>query len=319
MTTVSIIICTRNRAQSLGHTLRSIAGCTVPGDVTAELLVIDNGSTDTTRDVVRRTDAGKLSLRYVFEPKAGLCNARNRALSECAGSVMLFTDDDIHPPVDWIEGMCRPIFSGEADAVAGAVHFPADYAGFFEHDPLRSRRGWFASTEGIDPEHPYRMVGANMAIRRSVAAYLGGFDTELGAGALGFGEETLFSRRLIDEGFRLAGAFDVSVEHIFDRNRATPQQMLAVAERMGRSEGYLAHHWHQYVGPELKDVIRARAGLVIRRLLHPGSWWNRSAREWEVSRTERVALLEMRYTLRHQPPKYRRTARKDADLVPVHA
>jgi glycosyltransferase involved in cell wall biosynthesis len=50
-TVVSIIICTRNRADSLRETLASIGRCDVPADLPAELLVIDNGSTDHAREV----------------------------------------------------------------------------------------------------------------------------------------------------------------------------------------------------------------------------------------------------------------------------
>jgi glucosyl-dolichyl phosphate glucuronosyltransferase len=68
---VSIIICTRNRAESLLQTLESIGQCEIPADMPAELLVVDNGSVDHTREVVEQTALPNMRVRYVLEPKKG--------------------------------------------------------------------------------------------------------------------------------------------------------------------------------------------------------------------------------------------------------
>src|SRR6478752_3643594 len=125
--TVSIIICTRNRADSLKFTLESIGRMTVPIEWNAELLVVDNGSTDHTSTVVSEARLNNVTLRYLSEPTPGQCHARNAGLRAAAGKVILFTDDDIRVPSNWVAAMCGPILSGEADAVAGAVVFPAEY------------------------------------------------------------------------------------------------------------------------------------------------------------------------------------------------
>ena len=84
----------------------------VPKDKKIELLLVDNGSVDHTPRVFREAGLTKLDLRYVFEPKPGQSQARNCGLRESTGEIILFTDDDIQVPVDWIAGMCRPILQG---------------------------------------------------------------------------------------------------------------------------------------------------------------------------------------------------------------
>ena len=95
---VSIIICTRNRAESLREALAAIGRCEVPRDLPAELLVVDNGSTDDTRQVVESTRLANMPVRYAIETRPGKGYAYNRALAETTGQVLLFTDDDVVRP-----------------------------------------------------------------------------------------------------------------------------------------------------------------------------------------------------------------------------
>jgi glycosyltransferase involved in cell wall biosynthesis len=298
---ISIIICTRNRAESLRQTLRSLAACAVPADLTAELLVIDNGSTDGTREIVSGAKVPRLSLRYVAEPRPGQCHARNSGLAHSAGDVILFTDDDVRPPVDWIEGMCRPILNGEADAVAGGVVFPPGLRMPGDGDP-----GWMASTEAIDPVCPNRFVGANMAFHSRVLDRVPAFDVELGPGALGFTDETLFSWQLAEAGYRIAGRLDVPVEHHFDPSRLSREALLATAAGMGRSEAYVDYHWAHNERPDgLILKLRARAGLFARRLLR---WQNCYRRQcvmwWELKRVRATAYLAHLAHERKRPRNY---------------
>ena len=87
----------------------------------AELLVIDNGSTDDTKVVVERSRFTNMTLRYVQEPRIGQCYARNTGLGEARGDLIIFTDDDVRVPVDWIISLAAPILSGRQDFVSGSV------------------------------------------------------------------------------------------------------------------------------------------------------------------------------------------------------
>ena len=303
---VTVIICTRNRADSLRETLASIGRCAVPPDIAAELLVLDNGSTDHTAQVVREAALTHLPVRRVEEPAPGLSRARNAALRATSADMVLFTDDDVRVPVDWIEGMCRPIFSGAGDAVIGRVRFPPHYRPLLEREPFRSKGGWFASNEtGGDLSGSKNMVGANMAFSRRVIETLGGFDPDLGAGALGFYEESIFSWRLVEAGLRLVPVPDISVEHHFDLSRLTRRTLLGLAERMGRSEAYVNHHWHH--DPTKADpakVRRARLLLLLERLLKPWIFFTGQVPLPEIQRVQTLAYWQHYARLDGTPRKY---------------
>ena len=303
---MTVIICTRNRADSLRETLASIGRCAVPPDIAAELLVLDNGSTDHTAQVVREAALTNLPVRRVEEPAPGLSRARNAALRATSADMVLFTDDDVRVPVDWIEAMCRPMLAAAADAVLGGVRFPAHYEPLLSREPFRSKRGWFASNDsGGDLSGSKNMVGANMAFNRRVIETLGGFDPELGAGALGFYEESIFTWRLVEAGLRLVPVPDISVEHHFDLSRLTRRTLLGLAERMGRSEAYVNHHWsHDPTKADPARERRARLLLLLERVRRPWAFFTKYVPLPELQRVQTLAYWRQYARLAGTPRKY---------------
>jgi glycosyltransferase involved in cell wall biosynthesis len=302
---ISIIVCTANRAESLEMTLRSISQTAVPHDVEVELLVIDNGSSDSTAKVTEAEWLSHLHARCVFEPKPGKGYACNRALAEAKGEVLLWTDDDVRVPHDWIEPMCRPILDGQTDAMAGGVKFPDHIQAALVSSALRSRQGWVASTFEIDPTQPARMVGANMAFHRRVLQKVPMFDVELGPGALGFKDETLFSKQLLAAGFKISGALHVNVDHHFDVGRLGDEAVLEIARKMGRSHGFVFYHWeHQTSHIALLRYWWSRTRLKWELLRRRLSASNRSPSDAEIRLTEHIAFHQEYLHQSQRPRKY---------------
>ena len=129
----------------------------------------------------------------------------------------------------------------------------------------------------------------------------------LGAGALGFYEESVFGWRLIEAGFRLAAALEVSVEHHFDLSRLTRRTLLGMAERMGRSAAYVSYHWEQSeaVSGSAK-VWRARVLLLAGRLSRPWDLAASAAPVWELQRVQTLAYWQQLRLLTGTPRKYGR-------------
>ncbi len=152
----------------------------------------------------------------------------------------MFTDDDVRLPSDWIVSMLQPILEGRADAVAGNVVLDRSL-----------QRNWMqpmhrvalASTEFLSENDPGVMFGASMGFHRRVLDRVPGFDPELGAGALGAGEETLFAWMLNEAGYRLVAAFDAPVIHVPGEERLRRDEFLDTARRIGRSMSYIEYHW----------------------------------------------------------------------------
>lgn len=268
---VSVIICTRNRAESLRETLASIGRIAVPACLRTELLIVDNASTDETPNVVCSAHLPNMPVRYVLEPKKGKGYAYNTGMASALGEVFLFTDDDVRVPKNWIADMCLPILENRADAVAGGVRLPSSYNEALSGLPDSCFRPWFAESSDVSEAKPGRMIGANMAFARSVVARVPKFDPELGPGARGFFDETLFSWQLIAAGFRIAFSSTATVEHHFDQSRLTPESLLATARAMGRSHAFVFYHWDHHVS-RLPSIKVARCWLK-RGLIRLSSVW----------------------------------------------
>lgn len=128
---ISVLLCTRNRADSLRETLDCLARADRAG-LQVEIVVVDNGSTDATQEVARAF-SGLIDIRLLFEPRQGVFGksyALNRALDEGGlGEFVAVLDDDMTPHNDWYQGVAalsrrwpgKDIFTGHSYVI-----WPAD-------------------------------------------------------------------------------------------------------------------------------------------------------------------------------------------------
>jgi hypothetical protein len=82
-------------------------------------------------------------------------------LAEVKGDIFLFTDDDVRPTENWVEGMCRPIVEGKAHAVAGGVVLAPEL-----ERPWMTlmHRAWLAASVRLRPSESTAMIGAIWAL-----------------------------------------------------------------------------------------------------------------------------------------------------------
>jgi glycosyltransferase involved in cell wall biosynthesis len=102
-----VVICTRERPDSLRETLEGLANADRTG-LRVEIVVVDNGSSDSSSDVVR-TFQDRLPMRLLFEPHQGAygkSHALNRVLDGgCTAEIVAVLDDDMTPHSDWFQGV----------------------------------------------------------------------------------------------------------------------------------------------------------------------------------------------------------------------
>ncbi|MGA7766361.1 MAG: glycosyltransferase [Candidatus Sulfotelmatobacter sp.] len=110
---VSIIIPTFNGASRIGNCLDALLEQTAGRD--AEILVVNDGSTDHTAEVV----AGYSGVRLITQSNAGPAAARNRGALEARGTIVLFTDDDCVPMPEWLAAMVEPFNDLDVVGVKG--------------------------------------------------------------------------------------------------------------------------------------------------------------------------------------------------------
>jgi glycosyltransferase involved in cell wall biosynthesis len=96
---ISIVVITLNRAEWLEHTLYSLTKQTRQPD---EVIVVDNGSQDNTKDVVS-SFANRLNVKYVSEETRGIPYARNTGVRNATGDIIAFIDDDCVADENWLK------------------------------------------------------------------------------------------------------------------------------------------------------------------------------------------------------------------------
>lgn len=187
---LTIAICTRNRAARLTRLLRSIQSLTAePHNKVAEVLVVDNGSTDETRAAV----AAFAAVRYVHEARPGLNFARNAALREARGELIAFLDDDVLVEGGWLKGLeaawrSRPDAGGFTGLVLPMRLDTTAQVLFEARGGFRRgfRRIEFRDGSYDNPLFPVGAgsvgAGCNMAFDRQLLIGLGGFDEALDTG-----------------------------------------------------------------------------------------------------------------------------------------
>jgi glycosyltransferase involved in cell wall biosynthesis len=169
---LSLVICTRNRAERLRESLRAVAAIRTARPW--EVVLVDNGSTDETGNVVEAArDFLPVPLQLVEEHAVGVTRARNRGWRATSAAVVFFTDDDCYPLANVVDLVLdRFEQDGTLGFVAGAVelHDPTDarLATVTRREPVAFEPGGFVT--------PGSVLSANLAFRRTVLEAIGGFD-----------------------------------------------------------------------------------------------------------------------------------------------
>jgi glycosyltransferase involved in cell wall biosynthesis len=304
MTRLSIIVATGSGAEVLAPTLHSITANGFPADWEVELLVVESGGPHGTETILRTLAPSRLQLRCLQEPLRGKSRALNLALREARGEIVLFTDDDVRVPPDWIERLSAPLRAGTAGGVVGWVEMAPHLRRPWMQ---RLHRAWLASTaDYLDPKDPSELIGANMAVQMRALRAAGGFDPELGPGVTNGGEESLLSWQLRRAGHRLVALPEVAVEHHFSADRLRYAAWLRAAALKGESRAYLDHHWHHRASP--RPGLRARwleAKLWLRRRCTPRPGpADEGIAAWELSYVEEIAACRRFARERRRPRHY---------------
>jgi glycosyltransferase involved in cell wall biosynthesis len=183
----TVLICTYNRAVLLGETLESLARSRV-SQVSWNVIVVDNNSSDDTRQVVTRHAAAyPVPLIYLFEPRQGKSHALNTGLTATDSPLVLFTDDDVQVADGWVDASCRALLSDSSIDYSGGPVYPIWDAPCPDWIDRQRADLWgtlaildYGSERFVFEERRRVPLGANMAVRRSLIDRIGGFDPQLG-------------------------------------------------------------------------------------------------------------------------------------------
>lgn len=218
---VSVVIATRDRAESLAACLQSFDDVEYPN---YEIVVVDNApSTEATAELIASTYGDDPRVVYVREPKPGLSWAHNCGIGRARGEFIAFTDDDVVVDRHWIGELVRGFaVGGDVGCVTGLVmpreiETPSQY--WFETNTgfnkgFRRQVFDLGRNRPADPLFPYRSAmfgtGANMAFRAAALRAIGGMDPALSAA----GPDIDAFFRIIKAGYQLVYQPSALVHHL---------------------------------------------------------------------------------------------------------
>ena len=249
-----MVVSTYQRAADLPRLIAALEAQTYPLDA-FEVIVVDNGSTDDTSDVLTRLAAGSsLRLRPFRLPvNDGSSGGRNAGWRAAEGQVIAFTDDDCLPEPDWLKAGLEAL-EDDVVLVQGRT------------EPQRKVRALErgAGSARMDGLYPT----CNVFYRRDVLEATGGFDRADGlklgfrsgsfGSGYGFGEDTMLAWRIARKG-KAVYASDAVVRHAVSR---PPLREYITRNWIVGSFPALVHEV-----PELRDLLlRRKVFLGYRRL-----------------------------------------------------
>ena len=254
MTAISVIVCTRDRPAFLAECLRSVAAAMRGLD--AELVVVEVGDSGAEAAV----EALGVPTRLLTGGRAGKSRQLNDGIRASDGEVLVLTDDDCRVEPGWLRAMVQPFDDPDVGLVVSNV------------------RGLSAVTDDLPPLVPpgppplvtwEYLNGAGMAVRRSAAVGVGGFDERLGPGAPLHGEEHDLALRLFEAGWRAWVAAAAPVEHLDWRDDQERTRNLLVYSRGAGA----------FLGAALRRDPARWARLVLARARYQLELWRAWRRE----------------------------------------
>lgn len=284
---LTVAICTWNRAALLRRTLESLTAQRKLEDTPWELLVVNNNCTDETDDVISAFKS-RLPMRGLHEPNPGLSNARNKAIGAATGDYIVWTDDDVVVCPEWLSayaqaflawpdysvfgGPIRPEFEGNPPSWLVSV-WPQIQGAYAIRD-IDPANGGLAIVTGKEP------FGANFAIRSDLQRQHP-YDARLGKSplhpSLG-GEEAAVIRAILASGHRGRWVPDAVVRHWVPRTRQSIRHIRDYWRGYGTykamsidfsTERFILGVPRWMLRARVEYEIRYRAGRIFRK---PDKW-----------------------------------------------
>ena len=254
--TCSVIVPVRDGEATIIRCIESLLGLRYPQE-RLEILIVDNGSTDRTAELV-----GRQPVHLLREGRIGPYAARNRAAAAATGPILAFTDADCVAHPDWLAELAAGFEDPGVGCVAGEVASPPSATAVEE---FARRRNLMAQANTLG--HPFKpyAITANCAYRADVFRRLGGFCAEMQSG----GDADLAWRMQLELGLRVAFRPQAIVWH---HHRTTLRDLAAQSRRYAIGAVDLARRFDlpsPPVGRRLAGLglAAARAAVAV-----PASW-----------------------------------------------
>jgi len=235
---ISIALCTYNRKDMLGKALNSLIHQKTEGVFSYEIVIIDDGSTDGTKETIQEiANKSQVPVRYFYEKGLGIAGARNRSIHESRGDWVAFFDDDQLAEPDWLKELYQTANQKNALCVGGVRKLALQSHELDKLHPIsrsylgeiivhrvaaKSNRKWFPDT-------------GNTIVKRTVFDEVGFFDESLLFGS----EDTDFFRKVRMAGVQVYQTPNAIVHHMISAYRLKDDYLKNVAQRNGMNSALM--------------------------------------------------------------------------------
>lgn len=160
---VSIVVCVRNEEKYIGECINSILAQSF---LDFELVIIDDMSTDDTKNIIEEFDDNRLKY-FRNEKWLGISESRNRGIKHTEGEYVFFTDGDCTVSQNWVEEGLKCFREQNCVAVEGMAYYVSkDFEPTFSDYVMENRHG-------------NKFMTGNMAYKKKIVEEVGGFDKKL--------------------------------------------------------------------------------------------------------------------------------------------
>lgn len=252
----SVVVPTWNDADRLQRSLDSVLGQTISD---FELIVVDDGSTDRTHEVLERYDDPR--IRTVQQDHAGVSAARNRGLRHAQGRWVVFLDSDDEALPDWLEALAPATREPDAGLIGCGLWL-------VRHGSESNEARLPDTSDGLFRHQPVLFLAGAFAVERGLLKAVGGY-----VESLAYSENTDLGIRLIDrclaEGRRVVCVPRPLIRYHL-RSEALGQQSRGLCNRRLESIRYFLEHHREALArqPESLASFLALGGVLAARLGH---------------------------------------------------
>lgn len=284
---ISAIVVTYNRDAALKQTLE---GLLKQDPAPKEILVIDQSHAHdegTSRFLKRVTDTQQ--IKYIFQPEPNAQKARNRAIREASGEVLLFVDDDVVMDETLVGAHWKNYSDRDLAAVCGYYTEPGSPStDDLTPDCLDPLTGWLYFPHAYTKRTEcYSLPTCNCSIRRQVAIQVGGFDENY---TYTHFDDTDFSARLKELGARAVHDPEARLVHLKEtsggkRPGGINEHVIADSNKWYT---WIYFFWMNFGRDGRKEILKRFRGTVFRRANIVRPWYLVMAFSHFVSGTARA-------------------------------
>lgn len=269
-TSLAVVFASFNGGATLPRMLARLAELDTTG-LDVEIVAVDNGSTDETPRLLAHAAASARQMRVLLHRPRGKNRCLNAALSTIQSDLIVLTDDDVLPAVDWLQRFEQAARRCPEYSIFGGSIYPV-----WPHDPpawvlnsvpMGSVFGVHGAKLVEGPASPDLIWGGNMMIRRTVLAAGLRFNEDIGpsSGQYTMGGETEFNARAAKAGYGFLAVPQATVGHLIEPAQLEYDWIVGRGYRSGRGAYFRRHQVDGKAPP---------------RLLMPAVQWRWFARQY---------------------------------------